>query len=116
MANQPTYNPNCFLAAHGLYERGEMPPCSGRLIKAHLIPQQVLKREGVEDVWRDAWWVWACGGPTGCGGHHGMFDMARTLRLPRLAIPRSTERAAGDIGLGWWLERTYRGPVGVPHG
>src|SRR6516165_8667515 len=87
------YNPDCWLAAHGRWEDGAMPSCSGRLVKAHLIPQQVLLRELASEVsaplvWDERVWVWACGGVTGIGGHHGAFDQARRLGVPRSAVPR----------------------------
>ena len=82
-----------------------MPLCEGRLIRAHLIPKQLLKRSG--DVWHPGSFVWACGGVTGVAGHHGMFDSARTLRLPREEIPAATEALAVFLGLTWWLDKTY---------
>jgi hypothetical protein len=100
------HNPACFLASYGVFERGEMPACDGRLIRAHLIPKQLLKREGC-DEWEPRSWVMACGGPQGNGGHHGMFDTARTIRVPRAALPGNVERLADELGLVWWLERAY---------
>lgn len=84
-----------------------MPACEGRLVRAHLIRQQVLRRVGFTDLWDERLWVPACGGPTGCGGHHGLFDVSRRLRLPREAIPRELDALAESIGLGWWLDREY---------
>jgi len=114
--------------------------CDGARVRAHLIPQQLLKREfpngavWTEHGWKPATaaqkkalractdgsyrpllslladsasWVWACGGPSGVGGHHGMLDYARTLRIPRYRLPERTEEFAQDLGLGWWLDRTY---------
>lgn len=122
------YNPACYLAKHGYVERDEpMPPCAGRLIRAHLLPKQLLKREvpagaemgGVivtlaELIESPSSWVWACGGLGGYGssGHHGMFDTARRLRLPYEALPVATIKLAETLGLDWWLEREYgrRGP------
>jgi hypothetical protein len=114
-------NPACFLATHGVYERGEMPPCEGRLIRAHLLPRQLLKKtfpEGtatvrgqlvtVDDlIASHGTWVLACGGPQGNGGHHGAFDQARTIRLPRAAVPPLVEGLALELGLDWWLDREY---------
>jgi hypothetical protein len=120
-------------------------PCDGRLVRAHLIPAQLLKREfphgaicagdmvdpeaswrrylpGIEYrprgvahplrpveavVWDERAWVWMCGGPTGIGGHHGRLDYSRRLRIPRHRIPPETEEFAAELGLGWWLDRTY---------
>lgn len=80
-----------------------MPACDGPMQKAHLIAQQVLNREGLyADRWRPAVWVWAC------QKHHTAFDDACTIRLPRAAIPTSTERFASDHKLTWYLDRTYR--------
>lgn len=105
-----SYNPACWLAAHGVMENGDpMPPCDGRLIRAHLIDKQVLKRFAdsgrlIED---QRSFVLACGGPTGCSGHHGHFDYSRRLRVPFSALPKGTIELAAEIGLDWWLERTY---------
>ena len=85
--------PECFFAHLG--------GCEGRLVKAHLIPKQALKRELATKLWKGgmgqvdareaaiglAWdgsvWRWMCGGPTGLGGHHGQFD-AKQIRLDGL--------------------------------
>lgn len=32
-------------------------------------------------------WVWACGGPTGVEGHHGMLDCTRSLRVDFGGLP-----------------------------
>lgn len=117
----------CFLAAYGVHERGPMPPCDGALVRCHLLPRQLLKRtwrevhhgsrrqkrrelpwRHLEDLLVDpATWVPGCGGPSGAGGHHGMLDVARTLRIPRGALPDATEEAARTLGLVAWLEREY---------
>lgn len=105
----------CYLAQHGEMERGDpMPSCQGQLIKAHLIPRQVLTREmpgdqaqfAIEDgvTWRPA-----CGGLMGVSGHHGLFDSSRRLRLPPEAIPSSLIGFAREHGLLWWLIREYKG-------
>lgn len=101
------HNPACFLAAHGVIEHGDpMPPCDGRLIRAHLIPKQLLKREGLDHE-DPRTWVLACGGPMGNGGHHGLLDAGRRLRLPRSAIPPLLEAYAKSHNLLWWIDRTY---------
>lgn len=83
-------------------------PCTGRLIRAHLIPRQLLNREGHADLIDDPrTYVLACGGITGIGGHHGEFDQTRTLRVPRWALPPDTEALARDVGLSWYLDREY---------
>lgn len=90
---------------HGRDDR----PCEGRLVKAHLIAKQTLKREVGKSraiVWHPAVWVWACGGITGLGGHHGRFD-ARQLTLQRGDLPPALEHFADDWNLSWWLTRTY---------
>lgn len=85
--------------------------CDGRLVKCHLLPQQLLRRElgrGWRRVAMDPRsWVWGCGGGVGVGGHHGALDYARTLRVPRERIPAATEALAAELGLAWWLEREY---------
>lgn len=99
--------PICFFAAFGVMEDGSpMPPCDGELVKCHLIARQLLRREGAPP-WDGRVWVWACGGPMGNGGHHGMLDHTRTLKLPRSAIPEHTEAFAMEYGLTWWLTREY---------
>jgi hypothetical protein len=91
----------CFFAGDG--------PCDGRLIRAHLIPQQLLKREHAPRRYLadPRGWVLVCGGPMGLSGHHGMFDMSRTVRVPRWKLPAEVEEMAAELGLGWWLDRTY---------
>lgn len=76
-----------------------MPPCDGVLIRAHLIPRQLLKREGFELYAESpATWVMACGGPMGNAGHHGMLDTGhRPLRLPRAAIPAAVLEMAHEL-------------------
>lgn len=97
----------CWLGTFGQMENGDtMPECSGRLVRCHLIPKQLLKREGGGE-WDARSWVWACGGIGGNAGHHGMLDHSRRLRLPRAAIPARTEQLALELGLIWWLDREY---------
>jgi hypothetical protein len=59
-------------------------------------------------------WVWGCGGPTGVGGHHGRLDYSRTLRVPRSRLPAAVEAFCEQLGLSWWLSRTYGEKEGVP--
>jgi hypothetical protein len=124
--------PRCWLAEHGVYvptaHRGPepMPPCDGRLVKAHLISKQQLRRlwrevhhgrhdqrralpvAKLEDLLADPrTWVPACGGPAGNGGHHGMLDHSRTLRVPFEALPAETIALAAELGMHGWLEREY---------
>lgn len=83
-------------------------PCDGKLRKCHLIKQQTIVREiGERYAWDPAVWVWGCGGPMGPGGHHGMLDYSRTLRIPRAALPEALEAFAFKHGLDWWLDREY---------
>lgn len=83
-------------------------PCDGVLRKCHLIPKQKIKREvGKAAMWDERVWVWGCGGPTGIGGHHGMLDYSRKLRVPRDRLPEAVEAFAEQHGLGWWLDREY---------
>src|SRR3954447_9536597 len=105
--------PYCWLELNGVMENDDrMPPCSGRLIRAHLLSRQMLLKElpaersaaAIDDTRS---WVWACGGPMGNAGHHGMFDYARTLRVPLERIPEATVELAEELGLTWWLEKTY---------
>ncbi len=94
--------PRCFLVQFSTV------PCDGRLVRAHLIPRQVLKREWHGCAINDPRsFMWACGGPMGASGHHGMLDSARTLRIPRERLPRVLEELAEELGLTWWLDREY---------
>jgi hypothetical protein len=104
--NLPTSHPTCFLA------RFSDRPCDGRLVKAHLIPRNLLFRSldpiTARKVIADPRsWVWACGGIMGNAGHHGMLDASRTLRVPLEEIPSETIELAVEIGLDWWLDREY---------
>jgi hypothetical protein len=90
--------------------------CDGRLVKAHLIPKQRIKREvrvpvtvgyGINEVvWDERCWTWMCGGPTGIGGHHGAFD-AKQIRIQPWDLPPSLLEYAQEYGLEWCLERDY---------
>jgi hypothetical protein len=83
-------------------------PCDGPLVRCHLIPRQLLTREGHAGLIDDRrTWVPGCGGPTGIGGHHGELDTSRKLRIPLWRIPTETLLLLEEIGLGWWLEREY---------
>ena len=94
-------------------------PCDGQLIRAHLLPKQKIrqeinarrltKAEKQELYWDPRCWVPACGGPTGIGGHHGLLDGLK-LTVPRAALPEGLEEFAAELGLSWWLDRTY-GPT-----
>jgi hypothetical protein len=119
-------------------------PCDGRLIKAHLIPRQLLRREypdgAVQYVtaegrtwarWRhgnpfgegyrtlkqliddERCWIPCCGGPMGPSGHHGQLDYSCTLRIPREKLPPGVEEFAAELGLSWYLDRTYGRLAGV---
>jgi hypothetical protein len=96
------YTPGCWVAEH-VQNSG---PCDGRLVRAHLIPKQLLRRERLFE-WDPRVWVPVCGGPTGIGGHHGQLDHSRTLRIPREKLPAFVEQFADDNGIGWYLDREY---------
>jgi hypothetical protein len=97
----------CWLGLYGRLEHDDpMTRCDGRLVRCHLIPKQKIAKAGGK-VWDDRAWVWGCGGQTGIGGHHGMLDQSRTLRLPREALPPGLEEFAYELGLMWFLEETY---------
>jgi hypothetical protein len=68
-----------------------------------------MEKAGHADrVWDRGAWVWACGGlGFGNGGHHGMLDHSRTLRVPLEALPSATIELAVELGLDWWLDREY---------
>ena len=114
----------CFFAG-----RPGAGPCDGRLVRAHLIPKQVLRREVVSArskgptgrwpidtaqraelariLWDERVIVPVCGGAMGNAGHHGALDTARTLRIARAELPAAVEEFAAELGLTWWLEREY---------
>lgn len=104
-----TYTPGCWFAANVT----GCGSCDGQLVRCHLIPRQLLKRQLKHDLSvaiaiRDPRsWVPGCGEPTGIGGHHGMLDQSRTLRIPREVLPAGVEEFAAEIGLEWWLDREY---------
>ena len=96
---------DCFLAAFSDV------PCDGRMEKAHLVRQQTIRKalrskDDVEDARAIIWdpRVWR----PACYRHHTMLDHARTLRIPREAIPAETVEYARELGLLWWVDRTYR--------
>ena len=107
-------------------------PCDGRLIRAHLVPQQLLRRElGVEGrraAEDERSWVWCCGGMTGLGGHHGLIDVrARVhdpLRIERRWLPPAVEEFAAEKdplckqpgAISVYLERTYGYQEEMQHG
>lgn len=98
--------PACFFADPRAWpEAGE---CSGRLIRAHLVKQQVLRREGHARHARDPRsWVYCCGGATGIGGHHGALDYARSLRIPLDRLPVPFVELMDELGLTWWVHKHY---------
>jgi hypothetical protein len=99
------------------------------LVRAHLIPKQVIRRgvisarriapgdrwpvtvdqraELARILWDERSWVPCCGGPMGNGGHHGMLDQSRRLRVPRDRLPVAVEEFAAELNLSWWLDREY---------
>ena len=123
----------CFLAEHGITDDGrDVGACDGPLVRCHLIPRQLLRREvwpnantiaaqweqygwgpfpvALRDLfWLPGMWVPGCGGICGSDGHHGMLDRARSLRIPFNALPPETVDVAARLGLSWWLEREYPG-------
>ena len=97
--------------------------CEGRLVKAHLVPKQTLRRElryrGTLDpekpsgaverwlhevIWDERCWRWMCGGPTGLGGHHGQYD-AKQVRIPREQVPPDLVAFLAEHGLEWMVDK-----------
>ena len=121
----------CFFA-----QRDDAGPCLGRLVAAHLLPRQLLRREYrygcVEEGGR--WWplergeerhdlpyrslddlirdprsvVPMCGGLHAHGGHHGQVVQPPTLRVAREELPEDFIEYVEELGLLWWIERTYK--------
>lgn len=100
-----TYTPGCWFAQNVI----GCGPCDGQLVRCHLIPRQLLRRELGWRLRRDdpRTWVWGCGGSMGIGGHHGQLDQSRKLRIPRDVLPGELEAFASEFGLSWWLDREY---------
>lgn len=96
--------PACWLRTFG---RGQ---CFGRLVKAHLIPQQTLRKEIAyatpEIIWDPRVWVWACGGIMGNASHHGQFDNKKII-LPRQDLPLGLLEYAAEHGLTWYIEKHF---------
>jgi hypothetical protein len=109
----------CWFRLYGVMEHDDpVPPCDGQLVRCHLIPKQELRRlpefracrnfnEREAFLYDRRAWAWGCGGPMGDGGHHGLFDHSRRLCFPREAVPAGTEELAYELGLLWFLDRTY---------
>ncbi len=74
------------------------------------LPDKPLFRMPAELAQDPRSWRPGCGGLTGIGGHHGMFDQTaiRPLRVPRALIPVDVEEYAAELGLTTWLDRTYQ--------
>lgn len=43
----------------------------------------------------------------GNAGHHGQFKPDGPLPIARDLLPDGLEEFAAELGLTWWLERTY---------
>lgn len=103
------YMDDCWLAWHAHMEHGDpVPPCQGPLVRVHLIPRQLLRREHLPQL-DPRTYVYACGGITGGpGGHHGMLDQGnRRLRIRYEDLPPKLIEFAEEHNLVWWLEREY---------
>jgi hypothetical protein len=99
--------PVCFFAT-GWPDAG---PCDGRLIRAHLVRQQVLTREGHDAARFDPRsWIWCCGGPGyGNAGHHGMLDNGQ-LRIGIERLPEPFLELMRELSMTWFVVKHY----GVP--
>jgi len=83
----------------------------GQPDRAHLIPQQRMKRAGIRDhevLWDDRAWV------KSCRTHHELFDH-KMLRLDEGEYPDDLREFAAEIGFywagrrdGWRKEHTER--------
>ena len=88
-------------------------PCKGGLIRAHLLPKQLIRREindreEAQMVINDPRsWVPSCGGLSGLAGHHGEFDTSGTIVLARKDLPPDLEELAAETGMMWWIEKKY---------
>jgi hypothetical protein len=96
--------PECFFAHLG--------GCEGRLVKAHLVPKQTLKRElhldktfpnPLTPIWDSRCWRWMCGGwGYGSSGHHGAYD-AYQIRLH--AWPEDFLEFLREYDIEWMADR-----------
>lgn len=85
-------------------------PCQGRLIRAHLLPKQLLKRE-IGEGWAKVAddrrsWVPSCGGLVGLAGHHHELDY-HSLQIPRESLPAGLQELCEELGLSWYLDRRF---------
>lgn len=117
--------------------------CDGSLVRCHLIPKQVLKREFPKGAfWVNGQWAREYPQPAhtgevrimarslhallndrrvwvwGCGGAMGLSGHhgqvdGLSLRVSRYSLPQALEEYAEELGLGWWLDRRY-GPLSAP--
>jgi hypothetical protein len=86
--------------------------CEGRLVKAHLVPKQTLKRElhldktfpnPLTPIWDSRCWRWMCGGwGYGSSGHHGAYD-AYQIRLH--AWPEDFLEFLREYDIEWMADR-----------
>lgn len=104
------YFPMCYLAQHGELDNGDpLPSCEGRVVRCHLLKQQELDRRGL-DAGDPATYVLGCGGLSGAGGHHALFDKRAGIRRLILAfadLPLITVEWAERHGLVHRLEDLY---------
>lgn len=115
--SMPGEDPVCFLAEFS------DTPCGGRMEKAHLIKQQVIRKE----IWNQQVELREMLGENGagillwdarvwrpaCHTHHFHLDESKRIRLTRQQLPASVEEYAAEYGISWWLEKTY-GPTTQP--
>jgi hypothetical protein len=115
-------------------QRNSIVPCDGPLDAAHLIRAQKIRHAFPFGAWRWPSGEWtpivraeemhglegaverrtldelvydpSIGVPA-CRRHHGMLDTARTLRIPREALPEGVTEFARAFGLLWWLDTEY---------
>ncbi len=86
---------NCWLA-----QIDRTRACDGPIDQAHLIPKQLLKREGVADIWDHRLTVPAC------RLHHANWDN-HCFRVPRESLPERFLTAVDELGLSWWVDRRF---------
>lgn len=110
-----TTNSGCWFAQN-LPDAGV---CEGRLVRCHLLPRSLFRREFPQLrragltvplyllLTDPRAWVLGCGGIMGPGGHHGLYKPDGPRPIPRELIPPDVEEMATELGLGWYLDRTY---------
>jgi len=100
-----TDEPRCFFA-----DWEDTGPCNGQLVRAHLVKQQVLTREGHDEARFDPRsWIPVCGGPQGNAGHHGKLDGGQ-IRMGIERLPDGFLELMAELSMTWYVVKHYGTP------